>query len=114
MTVHPDAQQRICEEIDRTVWPIDRKFFRDNPKRSYWLRPAQQVEISEKEIIRGRHIPVAPGALALIAVRQVVPGVRMRTLIVIEDPPPGPCPAIYPSTFVAIGTTPTPILNVRR
>ena len=51
MYTHPDALQRVCEEVERVVWPIDRDF--EHAGRGYWVRPAEQIEIAELETTRG-------------------------------------------------------------
>jgi hypothetical protein len=80
---HPDALQRVCEEIDRTVWPLDRKFFDDNPQREFRIRPAEAVEIAEVELAHSIAVPIPPGNGAYILVRQFAPGVRLRRMIIV-------------------------------
>jgi hypothetical protein len=99
---HPDALQRVREELKRTVWPLDRKFFRKHPTRSYRLRPALDIEVAEKDLINGTAVLLCPPGMGVfVSVRQVVPGVRLRLLFgapAVEhwiDPPEDICQAWY-------------------
>jgi hypothetical protein len=76
---HPNALQKICEEIERTVWPSDRKFFDDYPRRKFRIRRATEAEIAEDELTSGRASFFPPG-MALVLIKHVAPGVRMRQL----------------------------------
>jgi hypothetical protein len=80
---HPDALQRVCEEVERTAWVSDRQFFHDHPQREYRLRPAMSAEISEYEISRAEALPCPPGMQIITAVKRIGPGIRARLLIVV-------------------------------
>jgi hypothetical protein len=76
---HKDALQRVCEEIERVVWPIDRAFERTG--RKYWIRPAEGIEVSEVEVSCGKPVePIPPGARWYIVVKLHAPGSRSRLL----------------------------------
>jgi hypothetical protein len=98
---HPAAIERLCEEIERTVWPSDRKFFSDHPRRSHRLRPAMSAEVSADEIATGKILECPPGMQVFTAVKQLGPGVRARALFVAPavarwvDPPEAICRAWY-------------------
>jgi hypothetical protein len=76
---HPDALQKVCDEIERTVWPSDRKFFDDYPRRKFRIRRATEAEIAECELANGSASQFPPG-MALVLVKSVAPGVRTRQL----------------------------------
>src|SRR5262245_24676996 len=67
---HPDAMQRVCEEVEPTVWSLDRKFFREHPNRSYRIRQPLNIEIVENELLEGRPAECPPGTMFYIMVRQ--------------------------------------------
>ena len=81
----PDALQRVVDEVDRTACEMDRIFFRDHPRRSYWVRPAQPAEIIEFEM-QGWDPP--PGSHTCIAVRRVTDAARFR--VPFSSPFPSP------------------------
>lgn len=95
MAARPDASQRVLDEIKRTVWPIDQKFFRDNPGRNYWLRQALPIEVAYGEFLAGAPAQAPPGAVTVVAIRQVKPGERLYEFVLAEGPP-GPFPSDLP------------------
>jgi hypothetical protein len=98
---HPDAMQRLCEEIERTAWLSDRQFFRDHPCRSHRLRPAMSAEISEHEVATGKMLACPPGVQVVTAVKRLGPGIRVRLLFTAPavaawvEPPEDVCRAWY-------------------
>ena len=74
---HQDALQRVCAEVERVVWPIDRDFAQKG--RRYWIRPAEDIEVSERELMDMVAAPPLPsGWRAYVVVKVFSPGVRMR------------------------------------
>ena len=80
--VHPDALQKLTDEVDRTASNSDRQYFGDNPQRQFRLRPAWPAEISIEELLNG---PARLGSRHYILVKQVAPGIRMRAHIAVLD-----------------------------
>jgi hypothetical protein len=77
---HPDALQRVTEQVDREACELDRRFFETHPERSYWIRRALPIEIAAYELARGEPYPTHAGRLVCIAVKQLAPGLRVRLL----------------------------------
>ena len=74
---HQDALQRVCAEVERVVWPIDRDFAEKG--RRYWIRPAEDIEVSERELMDMVAAPPLPsGWRAYVVVKVLSPGIRMR------------------------------------
>src|SRR5262245_36762234 len=97
---HPDARQRVLEEIERTVWPLDRKFFREHPNRNYRIRQPLSIEIVENELLEGRLAEHPSGTVFYIMVRQFAPGLRARLVFFAppgapEEPPEKLCRQLY-------------------
>src|SRR5262245_9129698 len=79
---HPDALQRICEEIENTVWVSDRQFFHDHPTRAHRVRPAMEAEIHQCEITEGKVAQCPQGRRFVTVVKQLHPaGIRMRIVL---------------------------------
>ena len=75
---HQDALQRVCAEVERVVWPIDRDFAEKG--RRYWIRPAEDIEVSERELMDMAAAPPLPsGWCVYVVVKVLSPGVRMRS-----------------------------------
>lgn len=66
-----------AEELDR-VCASDRRFFERRPERQHRIRPASRVEIEHRDIVLGGSRP-PNGWAEFIAVRNVVPGLRLRS-----------------------------------
>src|SRR5262245_43034240 len=78
-----DAMQRVCEEIERVVWPIDRKY--EDEGRRFWVRPAEPIEISQRELEAGLPWIPKPGDSTYVVVRAVGAGIRERLVFVARD-----------------------------
>jgi hypothetical protein len=84
MYTSPSAMQRVGEEVERLVWPIDRDF--EDAGRAYWVRPAEPVELTELEVVQGIAWPSLPHGLRYYTVVSLVgPGVRMREIFHAPD-----------------------------
>ena len=54
------ARERVCDEIERVVWPIDRAFIAKHPHRRHWIRPTEAIELSQREVADGTAWPAPP------------------------------------------------------
>jgi hypothetical protein len=80
--VHPEALQKLTDEIDRTACNSDRQYFIDHPQRQFRLRPAWPAEIAIDEILAGS---VQRRRHHYILVKQIVRGIRVRALLSASD-----------------------------
>jgi hypothetical protein len=80
--VHPDALQKLTDEVDRTACNSDRQYFVDNPQRQFRLRSAWPAEISIEELLNG---PVRHGSHHYVLVKQIMRGIRQRAHIAVPD-----------------------------
>ena len=70
--VHPEALQKLTNEVDRTACNSDRQYFIDHPQREFRLRSAWPAEISIEELLNG---PARLGSRHYILVKQIARGV---------------------------------------
>lgn len=83
---HPTAIQRVCAEVERIAWSIDRDFAKKHRKRRHWIRPAEAIEIAEVELASGSATTSPPaGARWYVAVKAYAPGIRTRRLFWAPD-----------------------------
>jgi|SRR6516162_202230 hypothetical protein len=76
--VHPEALQKLTDEVDRTACNSDRQYFVDHPQRQFRLRPAWPAEISIEELLSG---PPRRGSRHYVLVKQLIRGIRQRAHI---------------------------------
>jgi hypothetical protein len=76
--VHPEALQKLTDEVDRTASSSDRQYFIDYPQRQFRLRPAWPAETAIDEILAG---PDPCRKHHYVLVKQIARGVRMRALL---------------------------------
>jgi hypothetical protein len=58
----------------------DRRFFERHPNRTHRVRLASRVEVETQALLKGVDLTPAPGSSYYVAVRQEVPGLRLRLL----------------------------------
>src|SRR6516164_7075233 len=76
--VHPEALQKLTDEVDRTACNSDRQYFVDHPQRQFRLRPAWPAEISIEELLSG---PPRRGSRHYVLVKQLIRGIPQRAHI---------------------------------
>jgi hypothetical protein len=55
---HSDVLQRMCDEIERVAWPIDREY--EDSGRKFWMRPACDAELRALEADSEEAAPLIP------------------------------------------------------
>jgi hypothetical protein len=99
--VHPEALQKLTDEVDRTACNSDRQYFVDHPQRQFRLRPAWPAEISIEELLNG---PARLGSRHYILVKQIARGVRMRAHVTalgeLDAPDEAACRALWDRCYV--------------
>jgi hypothetical protein len=81
--LRPYAMDRVCDEIERVVWPIDRAY--EDEGREFWIRPAEPIEISQRELLYDMPLIPGPGHAVYVVVRVLSPGVRERRVFTARD-----------------------------
>jgi hypothetical protein len=76
--------QRVVDEVDRTAFEPDRRFFADNPNRNYRVRPASDVEISEIEM----RYDTALSGRWFVSVTRLGSGIRSRNFFEVPSDAP--------------------------
>ena len=74
---HPDVLPRMCDEIERVAWPIDREF--EDSGRKCWIRRAADAEIIALEAVHKEALPKLPAGYGYyMAVKVLRTGVRFK------------------------------------
>lgn len=80
-----DGLARVKAEVKRVVIPIDDRFSSRHPRRKYWIRPSQPIEVAELEIMLDRALPELNGHRWYSVVRKLRGRARQRVLVSIKD-----------------------------
>jgi hypothetical protein len=75
-----NAVSALGAELDR-VMQSDRLYFERFPTRKHRVRLASHVEIAEMETVAGRDCGAPAGAQIYVAVKNIAPGLRIRTYL---------------------------------
>jgi hypothetical protein len=92
--------KKLTPAVDRAL-DSDRRFFDQHPSRSYRLRPAFPPEVEVLAVLNEpKQIDLPPNWIWFVAVRQILPGVRVRAFGAMaprggDDPPEAECRAFY-------------------
>jgi hypothetical protein len=81
--LRPYAIDRVCDEIERTVWPIDRAY--EDEGREFWIRPAKSIEISQRELLYEIPLIPPPGHEVYVVVRRLSPRMRERRVFTAQN-----------------------------
>ena len=99
--IHPDALQKLTDEVDRTACNSDRQYFVDHPQRQFRVPPAWPAAISIEELLNG---PARLGSRHYILVKQIARGVRMRAHVTapneLDAPDEAACRALWDRCYV--------------
>ncbi len=92
--------EELTPAVDRAL-DSDRRFFVRHTSRSYRLRPAFPPEVEVLAVLNEpKQFDLPPNWIWFVAVRQVLPGVRVRAFGAMaprggDDPPEAACRAFY-------------------
>jgi hypothetical protein len=76
--------QKLTDRVDRAS-QSDRRFFERFPHRAHRVRLASQAEIAQRAILIDAAGPLPKQFRHFVAVRNIVPGVRLRNFVIGYD-----------------------------
>ena len=105
--------RKLANRVDRMTQG-DRKFFERFPHRQHRVRLASRAELQQHELLEDAPLAIQPGFKVFVAIRKVLPGVRIRLLLLApEGRETDVCEATARAIFEAVATPHTREVEAR-